>query len=86
MAFRVGQKVVCVRAAGNHMLSEGQVYTVSGIATHRDGRPSVFLAEVVHDWTPHIPFYADRFRHIVEKKTDISIFTAMLDKTPERVG
>lgn len=79
MAFRVGQKVVCVNATDGygslygagytHGLREGAIYTISKITDET----FVSVAEIkVGGWR------ADRFRPIVEKKTDISIFTAML--------
>ena len=93
--FYVGQKVVCVDAAGDSYLhitsglSEGAIYTIAGFEkelcpVHWDA-PAVFLAEVK---APHNPFsgiamafLAARFRPVVN--TDISIFTAMLKTTKQ---
>lgn len=86
--FYVGQKVVCVDAKprnyGTCSLVEGAVYTVRRV----DPKYGVFLNEVralfEHEGSG---FFEDRFRPAVERKPDISIFTAMLNtaKTPERV-
>lgn len=101
--FRVGQKVVCVdaRDTNSHGLPEiveGGVYTIRWVGVD-DYKLCVRLVEVPRnalappfttppeflDW----PFYASRFRPVVERKTDISIFTAMLTpspvSTPDRV-
>lgn len=80
MLFKVGQKVVCINACNGapfdkygagaaNGLVEGQIYTVLGI---RDEFISV-------DKVNRNAWYADRFRPLVERKTDISIFTKMLD-------
>lgn len=89
MAFRVGQKVVCVDAHDIEVVTGlvlGATYTVHGIApTDGYGTHGIFLCEVL----PPEPlsgglygFRASRFRPAVERKTDISIFTEML--TTER--
>ena len=85
MAFRVGQHVECVDVSGNSPLTLGAVYVVAGLGPTPAGHPGLFLEGEIqrqHDMLPYrIPFYAKRFRPIVEKKTDISIFTAMLTGT-----
>lgn len=86
--FRVGQKVVCVTATGARNVREGEVYTVrwSGDFPGRSGldgsivTKGVILVEVEADG---LGFDARRFRPAVERKTDISIFKAMLN--PSRV-
>jgi hypothetical protein len=77
MTFRVGQKVVCVDASpgersGERSLTKGAVYIVTGLP-HRHG---MFVCGAP---TPN-PFGWDfsRFRPVVERKTDISIFKKML--------
>jgi len=84
MAFRVGQKVVCVDAnpRNGHVsnLTEGAVYTVRAFGPSKDGSPGISLDEIYHPF----PFYQDRFRPVVERKTDISVFTKML--TGSKVG
>lgn len=91
MAFHVGQKVVCVDVSDGDgdifPLAKNGIYTVSsvgvGIAT---GAPVLRVAE----FSPNLSspfrgeFWASRFRPVVERKTDISIFKAML--TPNRVN
>jgi len=77
MAFRVGQKVVCVDASGcaSADLSEGTIYTVRQVQPPIDNAtPRVLL----FGSRETIGWYASRFRPLVERKTDISIFTRML--------
>lgn len=91
MTFRVGQKVVCVDNKPHKGCAflgdrpvEGEIYTVrkTGLTSWIDGRPGILVAEIrnLHDAC----FWADRFRPVVEKKTDISIFEAMLAPSPKR--
>lgn len=87
-SFRVGQKVVCVDAAGSEKVKEGTVYTVTWVSdwpaiSGLDGcvvSRGLALAEVEANG---IGFDARRFRPVVERKTNITIFKAML--TPSRV-
>jgi len=93
--FRTGQKIICVDAAARpfrswgqtESLSEGRVYTVRA-AFMRKGTPTLWLDEVERDararvqWGDDVGYGAWRFRPVVERKTDISIFTKML-KTRE---
>lgn len=73
-------------------LTKGAIYTVRwcGIMADHDLYPpylGVLLVEINREddrWLDS-PFVASRFRPIVEKKTDISIFTAMLNPN-ERVA
>lgn len=62
----------------------GAIYTVTTCRVHPVwNNLGVKIAEIqVHefDW-----FRADRFRPVVERKTDISIFTAMLNPVPSKV-
>lgn len=87
--FRVGQKIVCVDASGTNGIVENGVYTVSDKCPECavDGffGPMTFISIVgeAHDsglkcngWR------ASRFRPLVERKTDISIFTKMLTPQP----
>lgn len=93
MAFRIGQKVVCIRAFADLRGCEtwpvkGQTYTVRGF--NDDGY--LFLDEIINPpfwfaegfceaaWNP------EKFRAIVERKTDISIFTAMLSPTKREMA
>lgn len=89
MNFRVGQKVVCVDATSHSPDHESTglclnaIYTVAA-AVDFYGLECVRVCEVV---SPHPAdlFRACHFRPAVERKTDISVFTAMLDgaRTPE---
>jgi hypothetical protein len=87
--FRVGQKVVCVDASddipGTSIWKadapiEGEVYTVLKVGASRcDGVPALLLLEIKNTAIWDFSYRASRFRPIVERKTDISIFTAMLN-------
>ena len=93
MAFYVGQKVVCVddtpdkhpmRAANMAGLMAGTIYTVRAIRVHdHSGRPGLMLQEIMRPILGgdgrEQPFSVQRFRPAVERKTDISIFTRILD-------
>lgn len=90
--FRTGQKVVCVddkpRDNGPSGLTEGYIYTIRG--TYLDKRhtvPAVMLEEMKPPASNSRGWFADRFRPLVEKKTDISVFTKLLktEKVDERV-
>lgn len=98
--FRVGQKVVCVVHFDDRRILEhgwsipvqGNVYTVRDKWLDHNGEPGITLEEVVNPFTlfsdgaggePH--FCATGFRPLVEKRTDISVFTRMLDRVPRRV-
>jgi len=75
--FRVGQKVVCVDATCyEHFLRKDAIYTVRSIACQFDDI-WIRLCEVLP--TEEMGgFSKRRFRPIVERKTDISIFKSML--------
>lgn len=90
--FRVGQKVVCVDAMpkptnslGMHGLAEKMIYTIRRISGG-----SVWLEEILRPsgWAvcrlfAECPYDARRFRPLVERKTDISVFTALLNPTKQ---
>jgi hypothetical protein len=104
MAFRVGQKVVCVdtTSAGlgqrwpSDYLKLGNIYTIRWIGecpyeAWRYLGPCIRLLEVIRpkdstnpEWND-MPFAQARFRPIVERKTDISIFTRMLNPSKQGV-
>lgn len=73
--------------------SEGSVYTVRATRVRKDGGQGIRLTEVINpicEWNdapPQEPWYfSEDFRPVVERKTDISIFKAMLNaKTTEPV-
>lgn len=73
-------------AQDNIILPEkGAVYTIRDIGLYCD-EPIVWLNEIVNEPRFYIDIFdvaeqgfdATRFRPVVEKKTDISVFTAML--------
>lgn len=90
MAFRTGQEVVCIddqsRLGRSHLetdgitrIGSGSVYKVS-ISTTRDGFAAVHLVGIRR---PHgQAYYADRFRPLMRKSTDIgmAILTEILDR------
>lgn len=91
--FYVGQKVVCVdaspgRETGEVHLTKGKIYLIEGFDARRndDDKPGLLLAGVPHtifDGPIPVGWDPNRFRPITEKKTDISIFTEMLN--PKKV-
>lgn len=89
--FRIGQKVVCIDDDWSHPLDYlvtnfpklNVIYTVRGFvedSTWQD-RTFILLDEVVNPLIGgiEISFLAACFRPVVERKTDISIFHAMLN-------
>jgi hypothetical protein len=90
MTFRVGQKVACI-ARTIHPLADahpglwvGKVYTVTGIVHEPTWTtPGLLLAEISPRGT-YVAFESLMFRPIVERATDISVFTAML--TGSKIG
>lgn len=70
MNFRVGQRVVCVDASPRRFPSSplviGEIYTITGIFPNF---PSVTVAEA-RGLNCRGDFWADRFRPLVERKTD----------------
>lgn len=82
MTFRVGQKVVCVdnnawygpHGDGLEPLTKGRIYTVIAVDVCLFANPACKVSELhSKHWMRQ-----SRFRPIVERKTDISIFTQML--------
>lgn len=92
MTFRVGQKVVCIDAAGSSSLRLNEVYTVLEIlpAEWCDWRGDtrlevgILLVEAKPKWEHG--FAPERFRPIVEKKTDISFAHKILRKHTKKIG
>ncbi len=93
--FRIGQKVVCVDdtehhpstmipGGKRHSLVKGQIYTVTktGIEHPLDliGIPCIALAKMPSPYG----YRQTRFRPLVEKTTDISVFKALLNPIQER--
>lgn len=91
--MNVGQKVVCVGAQegggwaplyprcnrGEQHPSEGSIYVIRFIDQH------LGVSYLHFDEFPKRSYDAHYFRPIVEKKTDISVFTEMLNPTPHKV-
>lgn len=100
MTFHVGQKVVCVDAGdingfGCRWMDDdaptvGSVYTVTSIHADCTGDTVFHLVEIPRgpiarrQWGESAGYNVVRFRPVVERKTDISIFTAML--TGSKIG
>lgn len=84
MSFRVGQRVVCVddkpRLVAPVLVRRGHIYTVTDVFETWSGLVGVLLAEVDPGLLPG--WHADRFRPITERKTDISVFTEILNRAP----
>jgi hypothetical protein len=87
--IHVGQKVVCVddslselRDVDEILPTKGKIYTIRAIV--RRSSLGFHLVEITNepyryrDGFGELSFKASRFRPVVERKTDISIFTAML--------
>ena len=91
MAFYVGQKVVCVDAKaspgriwGADRPVEGATYTIVGFSKSLyDGSETLCFEEIKNSSVVGLGYHARRFRPIVERKTDISIFKAMLNPSKQ---
>lgn len=77
MTFRVGMKVVCIDASNTseYPLTKGAVYTISGGGYYLF-RYLYDIAEVSTS-VPHA-WCGTRFRPVVERKTSIECFKALL--------
>lgn len=90
--WHVGMKVVCVSAdsgSRHKPIFEGRVYTIRRVWPHPLTREiGVLLQEVVNEIHPSYGiergYRAKRFRPVQTRKTNIAIFTAMLDGAKER--
>lgn len=91
MTFRVGQKVICIDVdsgpgvwSDNDAPSVGTVYTVLGIHVDEDDFLILRLVEISRGpiarsrYGNRAGYWAARFRPVVDRKTSIEIFTAML--------
>jgi phosphoserine phosphatase len=70
MAFEVGQKVVCISATND--LVRGRIYRI--LRVHRAGGTTLLNVDQTQRTDAASSFNAERFRLIVERKTDISAF------------
>jgi len=73
--------------------AKGSVYTVRETGVRKNGRQRIRLVEVINpiceftDAPPQEPWYlSEDFRPVVERKTDISVFTELLNSAPEQVS
>jgi hypothetical protein len=94
--FRVGQKVVCIRGTGarvpyrNQVVvgpMRGSVYTVRALQESDQGEEMLLLEELINPLFVdglEFDFSADRFRPVVERKTDITVFTEILHKASRK--
>jgi hypothetical protein len=87
MTFVSGQKIVCVKdddpLGRPTLVVKGAVYTVKSVfICPYYGIPAVTLVGIVQNPAVANGWWVGMFRPAVERKTDISIFTAML--TPRR--
>lgn len=99
MTFRVGQKVVCISGPisndggyGDEKQPEiGRVYTIRCMETW-DGILCVSLVEIINPIHSYLQavgelvFVASRFRPVVSRKTDISIFKRMLTPSQKELA
>ncbi|WP_157733180.1 hypothetical protein [Bosea sp. AS-1] len=91
MAFYVGQKVECLTIGplktGLPALSlkAGHIYTVARYSRAPDGHMAVWLVEATAVY-PEYGYLSERFRPVIERKTDISIFKAMLNPSKQEVS
>jgi hypothetical protein len=92
MMFRVGQKMVCVEIDHYGYLNKGQVYIISARcpACPPEDLPAFPFLSIDLLGNPHPcgwrcnAWPARLFRPVVERKTDISVFTNMLTNTKVR--
>lgn len=79
--FRVGQKVVCIDDSGSAAMyfKVGDIFTVLGLCGQL-GSPICIEINCRPSPRGNRSWSRSRFRPIQERKTDISIFTDILDK------
>lgn len=87
MTFRVGMKCVCVNDDRDLQgrlfpFKKGSIYTVIGIGNCAPGCTGLHFNGVKN---PREMYCAVRFRPAVERKTDISCFTELLNPSPKKV-
>ncbi len=88
MTFRVGQKVCCIKDDWFNLKRQpikgpvkGRVYTVTRVWSHQFPAINITLldlAEIPKGWS------ARNFRPVVSRKTDISVFKALLNTNKVR--
>lgn len=83
--FRVGQKVVCIDSSGyaKGILHRGDIYDIIEMSPH----PEIIR---VNAWADHFVggngWFKSRFRPLVSRKTDISLFKEILAGTRQPEG
>lgn len=94
--FHVGMKVVCVEAMPGprwleHHPAVGDVLTIRGLDPTEDGERLYLWFEEIRNMSfqyrdsfGEVSFNARRFRPVVSRKTDISVFLAMLTPNKEK--
>ena len=97
--WHVGQRVVCVDGKielsrvykWERLPVEGSIYTIRAIVPCDDVGPVAFrLVEIRNRPAKYetrvreLSFLARRFRPVVERGADISVFTSILDRLPAR--
>ena len=96
--FRIDQRIVCIDddwglaplcGQVQHWPKKGDVYTVRAIIVNgSNGKVFIRLREIVNPETDkhhEAEFWAECFRPVVERKTDISVFQRLLQPNPENV-
>ena len=76
--FYVGQKVVCINDSDACCVVKGTVYSVDAVFMY-DGKLFLNIDGPNLCRVSRRAMWAARFRPVVERKTDIAIFTAMLN-------
>lgn len=74
----------------DHNLNRGDVYSITKIEFRNDAEtaepvPLLSVDGARHFEHPDTGFLPGQFRPLVEKKTDISVFTALLNPSPSKV-
>jgi hypothetical protein len=94
--FHIGQRVFdrTFTSRCPNLPVRGNVYTIRTFVVPYagyPGTPGILLEEIINPPCPYFEgtfepsFFPSHFRPLTKHSTDISVFTAMLDKTPERV-
>lgn len=94
--WKVGDEVVFIGFPnhinfrdGENLPEVNQKYTIREIFIHKE-KLVIRLKEIVNDKRNYMDAYgeaafrADSFRKVQKRKTDISVFTVMLNKTPQQ--
>jgi hypothetical protein len=83
--FNIGQKVVCINVCERPGTTwredipvKGTIYTIEAFDHDEEFGLGLILLEIKNSSLWNYSFVARRFRPVVERSTDISIFTEML--------